>query len=68
VLTPEDESRALEQLVERLTARFSEIPGDTVRAIVTATHEQFTGRPIRDFVPVLVEREAKERLTSDTQH
>jgi len=29
-------------------------------------HEQFAGRPIRDFVPVLVERMARTSLVSRT--
>ena len=57
-----DESRALAELVDRLVAQFPEVPSDSVRAIVNASWEEFTGRPIRDFVPVLAERTARNRL------
>jgi hypothetical protein len=43
-----------------------EVPLDSVRAIVNASWEEFTGRPIRDFVPVLAERTARHRLSSKT--
>jgi len=61
-----DESGALAELVDRLVAQFPEVPSDSVRAIVNASWEEFTGRPIRDFVPVLAERTARHRLSSKT--
>jgi hypothetical protein len=30
---------------------------------VRSSHAEFDGRPVRDFVPVLVERAASKRLT-----
>jgi hypothetical protein len=38
------------------------VPADTVRDIVTGAWAEFAGRPIRDFVPVLAERKAKQSL------
>jgi hypothetical protein len=35
-------------------------------AVVDAAHEQFKGTPIRDFVPVFVERLASEELDRTT--
>jgi len=64
VLNPDDEARAIDQLIQRLTTRFSTTPPETVRAVVHASYDEFKGRPIRDFVPVLVERDAKERLSA----
>lgn len=66
MLTPDDEARAIEALVERLTARFAETAPETVRAIIFACYDDFKGKPIRDFVPVLVERSAKDRLIAET--
>ena len=40
------------------------MPADSVRQIVNASWDKFTDKPIRDFVPVLVERSAKEQLRS----
>ena len=58
----DSEVRAVEELINRLAARFADVPADTVRQIVNASWDRFTGTPIRDFVPVLVERSARERL------
>jgi len=35
-----------------------------VRDIVIASWQEFTGRPIRAFVPVLAERSARQQLRS----
>jgi hypothetical protein len=40
------------------------MPADSVRQIVNASWDKFTDKPIRDFVPVLVERSAQEQLRS----
>jgi hypothetical protein len=58
----EHEARALEEVVERLVARFPDVAEDRVREIVRAAHEEFANRPIRDFVPVFVERTARNEL------
>jgi len=60
--TSDDESRALEHLVSRLADQFPEVPRDSVRSIVHASWEEFSGRPVRAFVPVLAERNARQRL------
>jgi hypothetical protein len=58
----EHEARALEEVVERLVTRFPDVAEDRVREIVRAAHEEFANRPIRDFVPVFVERAARNEL------
>lgn len=55
------EAKALEQVTERLLRKFDVAP-EVVEAAVTSALATYAGRPIRDFVPVLVEREAIERL------
>ena len=50
------EADALRKVTERLRTQFPELPEARVDAIVQGRYEQFDGRPIRDFVPVLVER------------
>ena len=60
---PEHEARALEEVVERLVARFPGVAEDRVREAVTAAHQEFANRPIRDFVPVFVERTARDELS-----
>jgi hypothetical protein len=35
----------------------------SIKQLVDHTHAKFDGRPVRDFVPLFVERGAKEELT-----
>jgi hypothetical protein len=62
VSTSEEESRAAEELISRLGTQFPGVRLDAVRDIVTASWMEFTGRPIRTFVPVLVERTARQQI------
>ena len=59
-----DEIHALEHLLVRMRARFPAVPVDRLRRMITELHHQYDGRPIRDFIPVLVEREVLEQLRS----
>jgi hypothetical protein len=57
-----EEAQAMTEIIKRLRARYPEAGGRTVDEQVTEVHREFDGNPIRDFVPVLVEREAADRL------
>jgi hypothetical protein len=63
MLSHEDEARAVTEVAQRLTASFPAVPADVVHDTVRTSYERFTESPIRDFVPVLVERLAKSQLT-----
>ncbi|WP_427885069.1 three-helix bundle dimerization domain-containing protein [Kribbella sp. GL6] len=58
------EEKAIENLTSRLTSTFADIhtPEDIETAIRTA-RESFAGDPVRDYVPILIERMVKEELT-----
>jgi len=56
-----DEDHALEQVRSRLVERFPHVPVETVHLTVQDIHNRFDGR-VRDYVPILVEREATIRL------
>ena len=56
------EQTVIEQLVVRLTSRYPTISQSTVATVVRDVHARFDGRPLRDFVPLLVERTAKSEL------
>jgi anti-anti-sigma regulatory factor len=56
------ELQALEQVEERLLDRFPLATKETVHLVVSDCHHEYDGRPIRDFIPVLVENEAADRL------
>ncbi|AGB25351.1 hypothetical protein Mycsm_05148 [Mycobacterium sp. JS623] len=56
------EQTVIEQLVVRLTHRYPTISASTVADVVRDVHARFEGRPLRDFIPLLVERHAKSEL------
>ncbi len=58
----DEEIRALDELADRLRSRFPETPPDSIKSLVTQVHHQYDGSPIRDFIPVLVEREVVEHF------
>ncbi|MFE3883029.1 three-helix bundle dimerization domain-containing protein [Streptomyces lydicus] len=57
------EEEAIQAVVERLTDAYvtTHTPKE-VEAAVTEAHASFRDRPVRDFVPVLVERRARAAL------
>ncbi|GAA3410673.1 MULTISPECIES: three-helix bundle dimerization domain-containing protein [Streptosporangium] len=59
----EREHLALGELTDRLTKVFAGThEAERVHSTVTAIHQRFDDRPIRDFVPVFVERIARKEL------
>ena len=56
------EQTVIEQLVARLTSRYPTISKSTVESVVHDVHARFDGRPLRDYVPLLVERSARREL------
>jgi hypothetical protein len=59
-----DEARAMGQVAERVLARFPDATPEQISMIVEQVHHEYDGRPIREFVPVLVEREVISTLRS----
>jgi hypothetical protein len=53
---------AIEQIVVHLQRRFRSVAPDTVTVVVHGQHARFDGRPVRDFVPLLVERRSERVL------
>ena len=60
--TTADENKALEEIVERLQQRFPDAPRETVADAVEQARTAHDDAKVRDFVPVLIEKEAKARL------
>lgn len=60
-----DELRALADVQARLEERFPHLDSEVVEAAVRLSHSQLTGH-VRDFVPVLVEHAARDRLAFAT--
>jgi hypothetical protein len=62
-----NEAEAMSRIVRRLQQQFPELPPEAIEHAVSGHYEQFDGRPVRDFVPILVERAAKSDLRSTTR-
>jgi hypothetical protein len=56
------EQTAIEQLLLRLAEKFDEVPPATVEDVIRSQYAKFDGRPVRDYVPLFVERRATSEL------
>ncbi|ANQ75374.1 hypothetical protein F6X56_02505 (plasmid) [Rhodococcus erythropolis] len=59
----EEEERLIAHAVSRLSAKYPSISADVVADAVASAHAHFDDK-VRDFVPLLVERMAGEKLSS----
>jgi hypothetical protein len=57
-----DESKEIEEVIDRLMKKFPTATREEVVAAVSKEHQALVGHRVRDFVPVLVEKQAKNRL------
>jgi hypothetical protein len=60
--TTDTERAAIDGVTDRLAQRFVQVHPDAVAATVREVHAEFDGRPIRDYVPLLVEHRARDLL------
>lgn len=56
------EVHAIAHVARRLRARFPDIQAEAIDRMVFDAAREFDGRPIRDYVPILVERNVIERV------
>ncbi len=56
------EQQIIDGVAGRLTRKYPSVPADTVSAVVRQVHARFDGRPVREYVPLLVERFAAQEL------
>jgi hypothetical protein len=63
---PSPETVALDRLAEQLGQSFPDVPADEVALAIRTEHARYDRSPIRDFVPILIERAARRRLTERT--
>jgi hypothetical protein len=61
------EAQAVGHVMERVQARFPHVEPGEIRALVDEVHRQYDGRPIREFVPILVEREVTDALRTGSR-
>ncbi|MFE9319715.1 three-helix bundle dimerization domain-containing protein [Nocardia sp. NPDC052278] len=57
-----------EQAIQRLTDRLvDDYPADQVQSVVGTARQRFEGHPVREFVPILIERIARRELAASTK-
>lgn len=56
------ERSVIDQVVETLAQNYPSVSGEKVADVVNDAYAGFDGRPIRDFVPLFVERRARRHL------
>lgn len=66
-MTTEDEDRAVAHVIDRLAEKFPDLPRSIVERAVHERRAALAGNPVRDYIPVLIERGAKELLRESTQ-
>jgi hypothetical protein len=58
----DQELDGLSAAVRTLGEEFFTVSAAEIATLVAAEHRRYDGRPVRDFVPMLVERAVRERL------
>ncbi len=61
-----DEEVAIGHAVDRLAERYPKVPRDHIVDLVHQRHLEYTGAPVRDFIPVLIEHDVKRELATET--
>lgn len=56
------EQQIIDGVADRLTRKYPSVSGETVTAVVRDVHARFAGRPVREYVPLLVERFAGQEV------
>jgi hypothetical protein len=59
------EQVTIRQVVARLSQQLRELSTDDINGAVHGQYDRFNDSPIRDFVPVFVERATRQQLTQD---
>lgn len=57
------EQQIIDQVAGRLVDTYAEVEPNHVSQIVHQQYARFDGRPIRDFIPLFVERNARAELS-----
>ncbi|MFD6059608.1 three-helix bundle dimerization domain-containing protein [Rhodococcus wratislaviensis] len=61
-MTNDEELHHIEQVIDRLERRFPDVPRASIEQVVHSAHAHFATGKVRDFVPLLVERAAREKI------
>ena len=60
-----DEDVAFREISERMAEKYPEFPSERMAQIVDAVRAEMADAKVRDFVPVLAEREVKKRIKQE---
>ena len=58
------EETRIAEVVERLADTYAELPFEQVASVVNEALAHFSAAPLREFVPLLVERRARTELAN----
>ena len=61
-MSKHDEEKVVREIVAHLRARVPQAPQEEVEQTVAGLFHEWADSPVRSFLPVLVEKEARERL------
>jgi hypothetical protein len=59
------EATVFARLAEQLSTELSEVPAEEITVAVRAEQERFLNSPVREFIPVLVERSVRRRFRAE---
>ena len=62
------EQTLIADIERRLNEQFPDLMPDLVDAAVRTEHARFLSSPIRNFVPLLVEKNVRQHLTDTIRH
>jgi hypothetical protein len=57
-----NERQIIDDLTQRLANAYTEVDPSHVAEVVDREYARFDGRPIRDFIPLFVERKVHEQM------
>jgi len=61
--TAPSEQQIIDELASRLMDAYAQVEPTKILSIVSREYARFAGSPIRDFIPLFVERNAKTALS-----
>jgi hypothetical protein len=60
----DEEVRAIQEIADRVAQAHPAVDRDLIDQLVETHHREFDGRPVRDYVPLFVERRVLKHLGS----
>ncbi|MFD9668409.1 three-helix bundle dimerization domain-containing protein [Rhodococcus sp. NPDC059968] len=61
-MTRDEELLHIDKVIDRLDVRYPDVTRESIEQVVHSAHQHFVNGKVRDFVPLLVERLAREKL------